>query len=200
MIAYVSGTLADKAPDAVIVDVQGLGYRVLIPTSTYEALPAKGKEVKLYTYQHVREDALTLYGFASEAERAVFEVMLGVSGVGPKLALAALSAMTPAQLRDHVLEGDTSRLTDISGVGRKTAERLIVELRDRLAGLDVFEGTAPISGGSEARAAARADALAALESLGLSRADAERAIRKVLRDNAGIQSADALVRMVLREE
>lgn len=200
MIAYVSGTLAEKAPESVIIDVQGLGYRVLIPTSTYEALPAKGKEVKLYTYQHVREDALTLYGFASEAERAVFEVMLGVSGVGPKLALAALSAMTPAQLRDHVLEGDTSRLTDISGVGRKTADRLIVELRDRIADLDIFEGAAPISGGSEARAAARADALAALESLGLSRADAERAIRKVLRDNAGIQSADALVRMALREE
>ncbi len=200
MIAYVSGTLAEKSTESVVVDVQGLGYRILIPTSTYEALPAKGKEVKLYTYQHVREDALTLYGFASEADRVVFEVMLGVSGVGPKLALAALSAMTPAQLRDHVLEGDASRLTDIAGVGRKTADRLIVELRDRLANLDVFEGAAPISGGSEARASARADALAALESLGLSRADAERAIRKVLRDNAGIQSADALVRLALRVE
>lgn len=202
MIAYVSGTLAEKTTDSVIIDVQGLGYRVLIPTSTYQALPEKGKEVKLHTYQHVREDALTLYGFASEAERAVFEVMLGVSGIGPKLALAALSAMTPRELRDHVLEGDTSRLTDISGVGRKTADRLIVDLRDRLTDLDVFEGTgaAPISGGSEARAAARADALAALESLGLSRADAERAIRKVLRDNAGIQSADKLVRLALREE
>lgn len=202
MIAYVSGTLAEKTTESIIVDVQGLGYRVLIPTSTYQALPAKGKEVKLYTYHHVREDALTLYGFASEAERAVFDVMLGVSGIGPKLALSALSAMTPRELRDHVLEGDTSRLTDISGVGRKTADRLIVELRDRLADLDVFEGagTAPISGGSEARSAARADALAALESLGLSRADAERAIRKVLRDNAGIQSADKLVRLALRDE
>ena len=202
MIAYVAGTLAEKSTESVIIDVQGLGYRVLIPTSTYQALPEKGKEVKLYTYQHVREDALTLYGFASEAERAVFEVMLGVSGIGPKLALSALSAMTPAELRDHVMEGDTSRLTDISGVGRKTADRLIVELRDRLADLDIFEktGAAPISGGSGARAAARADALAALESLGLSRADAERAIRKVLRDDAGIQSADKLVRLALREE
>jgi len=202
MIAYVSGTLAEKSTEHVIVDVQGIGYRVLIPKSTYQSLPAKGKDVKLHTYHHVREDAQTLYGFASEAERTVFEVMLGVSGIGPKLALSALSSMTPAELRDHVLEGDTSRLTDISGVGRKTADRLIVDLRDRFADLDIFDGSgsAPISGGSDARAAARADALAALESLGLSRADAERAIRKVLRDNAGIQSADKLVRMALREE
>lgn len=202
MIAYVSGTLAEKSTESVVVDVQGLGYRLLIPTSTYQALPAKGEDVKLYTYQHVREDALTLYGFARETERAVFEVMLGVSGVGPKLALAALSAMTPSELRDHVLEGDVSRLTDISGVGKKTAERLILDLRDRLADLDIFEGAgaAPISGGSKARAAARTDALAALESLGLGRAAAERAIRKVLRDNAGIQSADKLVRLALREE
>ena len=202
MIAYVAGTLAEKSTENVIVDVQGIGYRVLIPTSTYQSLPAKGDDVQLHTYHHVREDAQTLYGFASQAERTVFEVMLGVSGVGPKLALSALSSMTPAELRDHVLEGDTSRLTDISGVGRKTADRLIVNLRDRFADLDVFDGQggAPISGGSEARAAARSDALAALESLGLSRADAEWAIRKVLRDNAGIQSADKLVRMALKEE
>lgn len=200
MIAYVAGKLAEKTTDSVIIDVQGLGYRVLIPTSTYQALPETGKQVKLHTYQHVREDKLSLFGFASDAERRVFEVMLGVSGVGPKLALSALSAMTPAELRDHVVEGDTSRLKEISGVGRKTADRLIVELRDRLADLDIFDGTAPVSGGSEARSAARSDALAALESLGLSRADAERAIRKVLRDNAGIQSADKLVRLALRED
>ena len=200
MIAYVSGTLAVKQTEEVIVDVQGIGYRVLIPTSTYQSLPAQGEDVQLYTYQHVREDALTLYGFASDGERTVFEVMLGVSGVGPKLALSALSSMTPTQLRDHVVEGDTSRLTEISGVGRKTADRLIVELRDKLTDLDVFDSGAPVSGGSDVRAEARADALAALESLGLNRADAERAIRKVLRDNSGIQSADKLVRMALREE
>jgi Holliday junction DNA helicase RuvA len=125
--------------------------------------------------------------------------MLGVSRVGPKLALSALSAMTPTELRDHVVEGDASRLTEISGVGRKTADRLIVELRDRFEDLDVFEGSAPLSGGSEARASARADALEALRELGFSRADAERAIRKVLRDNPAVQSADDLVRRALRE-
>ena len=200
MIAYVSGTLTTKQTEEVIVDVNGIGYRVLIPVSTYQSLPAQGEDVQLHTYQHVREDALTLYGFASEGERTVFEIMLGVSGVGPKLALSALSSMTPTQLRDHVVEGDTSQLTEISGVGRKTADRLIVELRDKLTGLDVFDGSAPVSGGSEVRAEARADALAALESLGLSRADAERALRKVLRNNSGIQSADKLVQLALKED
>lgn len=200
MIAYVSGTLAAKSAESVIIDVQGLGYRVLVPASTYEALPSIGEDVKLHTYHYVREDDVTLYGFASTAEQAVFETMLRVSGVGPKLALAALSTMTPVELRDHVLEGDTSRLTSISGVGRKTADRLIVELRDRFADLNLPGKAAPLSGGSESRASARADALAALESLGLSRADAERAIRKVLRDNNDVQSADALIRLALKEQ
>lgn len=199
VIAYVSGKLASKSTDQAVVDVGGLGYRVLIPTSTYETLPATGEKVMLHTYFYVREDAQQLFAFASEAERAVFEVMLGVSGVGPKLALAALSAMRPAELRDHVVQGDTAVLTSISGVGKKTAQRLIVELRDRLADLDALEGAAPVSGGSDVRAEARADALAALQSLGMTRADAERALRKVLRDNAGVQSADALVRLALKE-
>jgi holliday junction DNA helicase RuvA len=199
MIAYVSGTLVDKNPESVIVDVNGLGYRVQIPTSTYDALPAKGEDVKLHTYHYLREDAEALYGFGSNAEQVVFETMLGVSRVGPKLALAALSAMSPSELRDHVVEGDSSRLTEISGVGRKTADRLIVELRDRFDDLDVFEGSAPLSGGSDARAAARADALEALRELGFSRADAERAIRTVLRDNPAVQSADDLVRRALSQ-
>ncbi len=200
MIAYVSGKLIEKKPTAALVEVQGIGYRVLIPTSTFEMLPGVGEAIKLYTHYHVREDAHTLFGFAAEAERATFEVMLGVSGVGPKLALAALSAMRPAELRDRVLDGDAAFLTSIPGVGRKTAERLIIELRDRLASLDLLEaGASPLSGGSDARAAARADALAALESLGLSRAVGERSLRKVLRDNPGLQSADELVRLALRE-
>lgn len=198
MIAYVSGTLVKKSPNEVIVDVNGLGYRVEIPTSTFEKLPEKGEEAKLHTYHYVREDAVKLFGFATEAERAVFEVMLGVSRVGPSLGLSALSAMSPSELRDHVLEGDTGILTNISGVGKKTAQRLVVELRDRLADVDLLE-PAPVSGGSRTRAETRSDALAALQSLGLSRADAERAIRKALRDHAEIGSTDELVRRALKE-
>jgi Holliday junction DNA helicase RuvA len=200
MIDYVSGTLVDKDPDSALVDVNGLGYRVHVPTSTYERLPDTDEEVTLHTYHYLREDDESLYGFATKAERTVFETMTGVSRVGPKLALSALSSMSPSELRDHVMEGDKSRLTQISGVGKKTANRLIVELRDPLADLGVLEDTSPLSGGSDARAEARADALEALTELGLSKADAERAIRQVLRDDAGIQSADELVRRALKAD
>jgi Holliday junction DNA helicase RuvA len=199
MIAYVSGTLVDKDPETALVDVNGIGYRVHVPTSTYKRLPDTDEEVTLHTYHYLREDDEALYGFATKAELTVFETMTGVSRVGPKLALSALSSMSPTELRDHVMEEDKSRLTEISGVGSKTADRLIVELRDPLADLDVFEDTAPISGGSEARAEARADALKALTELGLSKADAERAIRAVLREDAGIQSADELTQRALKE-
>jgi len=199
MIAYVSGTLVDKDPDTAIVDVNGIGYRVHVPTSTYQRLPDTDEEVTLHTYHYLREDDEALYGFATKAERTVFETMTGVSRVGPKLALSALSSMSPTELRDHVMEEDKSRLTEISGVGKKTADRLIVELRDPLAELDVFDESAPISGGSDARAEARADALKALTELGLSKADAERAIRAVLREDAAIQSADELTQRALKE-
>ena len=200
MIAYVSGKLIVKKPTQAVIDVQGLGYRLLIPTSTYERLGDTGEAARLLAYHHVREQDITLFGFATEAERAVFETMLGVSGVGPKLALAALSALSPQELRDHVVEGDTSLLTRIPGVGRKTADRLVVELRDRLASLEALEGGARPGEASEARVAAREDARAALEELGFSRAAAEKALRKVLRDTPGIQSADQLVRLALREK
>ena len=199
MIAYVSGTLVDKDPDTALVDVNGLGYRVHVPTSTYKRLPETDEDVTLHTFHYLREDKEALYGFATKAELKVFETMTDVSRVGPKLALSALSSMQPSELRDHVMDGDTSRLTEISGVGSKTADRLVVELRDSFADLDVFEDSAPLSGGSEARAEARADALKALTELGLSKADAERAIRAVLRDDAAIQSADELTQKALKE-
>ncbi len=200
MIAYVAGKLVDKKLTAVVVDVHGLGYALMIPTSTYEVLPAVGEAVKLFAHHYVREDTLALFGFATTAEREMFETMLAVSGVGPKLALAALSAMGPAALRDHILSGDASVLTKIPGVGRKTADRLIVELRDRVVNLDLGGGAAPLSGGSDERAAARADALAALEALGFTRAAAERSLRKVLRGHPGIQTAEELIRLALREQ
>lgn len=200
MIAYLSGKLAEKKPTEAIIDVQGVGYFVLIPTSTYEKLPATGESAKLFTYQHVREDTLQLYGFTSRSEKNVFETMLGVSGIGPKLALAALSAMRPHELRDRIVEGDVGFLTRIPGVGKKVAERMVVELKDRMAKVEGLEGGLATSGGAtDARNLARADALAALEALGLSRAAAERNLRKVLRDNAGIQSAEELIRLALRE-
>ena len=196
MIDFVSGTLVGKKHALAVVDIQGLGYRLLIPMSTYEKLPAIGEPVRLLAYQHVREDALLLFGFATEAERIVFELMIGTSGIGPKLALAALSTMSPTEIRRYVLDGDSGLLTSIPGVGRKTAERLIIDLRDRVVSLEFdAAGALPLSGAADARI----DALAALEILGFTRAGAERRIRKVLRANPGAVSADELIRLALRD-
>ncbi|MEL6445185.1 MAG: Holliday junction branch migration protein RuvA [Bacteroidota bacterium] len=197
MITYVSGTLVAKKPTEAVIDVQGLGYEVLIPASSFDKLPAVGSPAKLLTIHHVREDAALLFGFATDAERTLFREMTSVSGVGPKLALAALSAMAPAELRAAVIADDAAMLTRIPGVGKKTAQRLCVELRDRLAKIDGL-GQAYLGGDGES-AALREDARAALIALGLSRADAEKRIRKALRADAAISSAEALIRAALRE-
>ena len=198
MITYVSGTLAEKHPTEAVIEAAGLGYRLLIPASSYDKLPDVGRPARLLTTFLVREDSQTLYGFATEGERTLFETMIAVSGVGPKLALAALSAMNPAELRDVVVAGDAGLLTRIPGVGKKTAERLIVELRDRLVKLDGLDAPS-LLGGDGAVAQARADARSALEALGLSRAEAERRLRLVLRATPGVQSAEELIRLSLRQ-
>ncbi len=199
MIAYVAGTLAEKKPTEAVIEAGGLGYRLLIPASSYDKLPAVGQPARLLATFLVREDAQTLYGFATDAERTLFETMIAVSGVGPKLALAALSAMSPAELRDVVLAGDAAMLTRIPGVGRKTADRLVVELRDRLARLDGLDAAGSVLGGDGAVGQARADARSGLEALGLARAEAEKRLRQVLRQNPGVQSAEELIRLSLRQ-
>ncbi len=198
MITYVAGTLIEKKPTHAVVDVGGLGYLILIPVSTYEVLGDVGVAAKLHTVFVVREDAQQLYGFASLAERTIFEAMTSVSGIGPKMALAALSSSRPADLQDRILSGDAAQLTSIRGVGRKTAERLVVELKDKMTTMDLGGG-GTLGSGDDAKAAARADALAALETLGVPRATAERNLRKAIRANPGAQSADELIRLALRE-
>jgi len=196
--AYISGTLAEKKPTEAVVEAGGVGYKLLIPASSYDKLPSAGGAAKLFTTFIVREDAHTLYGFASEAERTAFETLTGVSGVGPKLALAALSAMSPGELRDTVVAGDVAMLTRIPGVGKKVAELLVVKLRDKFAHVDGLEGGS-VLGGDGALGEARADARAGLEALGLSRAEAERRLRKALKAHPGTQSAEDLIRLALRE-
>lgn len=197
MYAYVSGTLAEKKPTEAVIDAGGVGYRLLIPASSFEKLPAQGQPAKLVTTYVVRDDAHTLYGFATDAERTTFETMTAVSGVGPKLALAALSAMSPSELRDTVVGGDAAMLTRVPGIGKKTAERLIVELRDKFAAIDGLEPAGALGG--DGTTEARADARAGLEALGLSRAEAERRLRKALRAHPGTTSAEDLIRLALRE-
>lgn len=197
MIDYVSGHLATKKPTEAVVDVGGIGYRVLIPTSTFERLPERGEAVTLLTHHHVREDAITLFGFVTAEERHVFELMIAVSGIGPKLALAALSALRPSELKQRILEGDVGMLTRIPGVGRKTAERLVIELRDRFEKDGLEDGSAAGSSKDEG-GNFRADAMAALEALGLSRAAAEKAVLAVLRKDSSIRNAEEIIRLALR--
>ncbi|MFW5973417.1 MAG: Holliday junction branch migration protein RuvA, partial [Bacteroidota bacterium] len=193
MITFLHGKLVEKRPTEAIVDVNGMGYVLSIPASSFEKLPSPGQPVHILTVLHVREDAMLLFGFATAAERRIFETMLSVSGVGPKLALAALSAMSPSELRESVMMGDTALLTRIPGVGRKTAERMILELKDRMAALDDIAAAMPVTGGEDLTEA-RADALAALISLGFGRAAAEKALRIAVKSNPGMTSAEEMIR------
>ena len=195
MIDYVSGQLASKKPTEAVIDVNGLGYKLLIPTSTYEKLPKAGQDVRLKCHHHVREDAILLYGFATDEERSVFNLLLGVSGIGPKLALAALSALSPNEIGNRIVEGDAAMLTRIPGVGRKTAERLIVELRDRIENLGLPDSKISESDNGSS---ARSDAIAALEALGLSRAGADKSLREVMKKHPEAGSAEELIKLALR--
>jgi Holliday junction DNA helicase RuvA len=136
MIAMLTGRIAHKTPDYIILDVQGVGYRVLIPFSTYYELPEEGA-VSLYIHTSVREDAILLYGFRTMLEKAFFQLLISVSGIGPKLAKDILSNIQPAALAQSLAQGDVNKLLAIPGVGRKTAERLILELKDKVAKLDM---------------------------------------------------------------
>ncbi len=181
MIAGLRGRLLRKQPQEVVVDVAGGGYRVTIPLSTFYRLGDPGGEVSLLTYTHVREDALALFGFLTEAEQALFERLIGVSGVGPKLAISILSGIEAPDLVAALKASDISRLTRIPGVGKKTAERLSLELKDKMQGLAATAEAAPAS----APSSAQDDLVSALVHLGYSRPEAERGVERALAQGEG---------------
>lgn len=178
MIGFLRGRIADKQPNILIVDVQGVGYQVHVPLSTFYDAGDPGAEIALRIYTHVREDSLQLYGFLTEIERQLFERLIGISGIGPKLAIAVLSGMEPRDFVAAVQRGDVARLTAIPGVGKKTSERIVLELKDRLAHMP---GTIPteaaLSNGADR---VRSDLLSALQNLGYHRPQAEKAIDATL--------------------
>src|ERR1700733_10690689 len=137
MISHLRGTLLEKHPNQVVVDVQGVGYQVTIPVSAYSSLPETGGDVQLHVHTHVREDMFALFGFLSTGDRALFEKLIAVSGIGPKLAITALSGLTTADLTAAIRSGSVEQLVRIPGVGKKTAERMILELRDKLDLIDI---------------------------------------------------------------
>src|SRR5215475_13484436 len=171
MIGQLRGRLTDKRPNQVLVDVGGVGYVVQVPLSTYAALGDLHTEVTLLIHTHVREDALTLYGFLTSRENHFFEMLLGASGVGPSLALKILSGMSVEELVPAIRGGDVVRLTRIPGVGRKTAERMVVELKDKLEAVTVADEKAPVSA-----AGVEADVISALTNLGYDGRIAEGAV------------------------
>jgi Holliday junction DNA helicase RuvA len=179
VIAWIEGDLATKELDRVVLVVGGVGFEVAIPLSTYEALPDAGGRARVLTYLHVREDELSLYGFATPDEKRVFETAIGVSGIGPKLAIVLLSTLTVERLVEAVTGGDLTTLTSVPGVGRKTAERLVVELRDKFADLVAVPGRKPASAVVPGGALGEG-ALKALLALGFQRAKAAEAVRSAV--------------------
>jgi len=179
MIGHLRGTILEKTPNRVVVEAGGVGYEVLIPISTFTALPNEGSAAALRIFTHVREDALALFGFATPEEKNVFERLISVSGIGPKLGLQVLSGLPTLELVAAIRAGDVARLVRIPGVGKKTAERIVLELKDKIAGVDASAQGAPVPGTGAGLSGMENDILSALQNLGCSRPAAEEAIRKV---------------------
>lgn len=197
MIAFIRGRVLEKQPNRIVVDVQGVGYELHVPLSTYYDIGEEGSEVSLRVYTHVREDALQLYGFLTALEQQVFERLITISGIGPRLAVATLSGIETRELVSAVQRGDVARLTNVPGIGRKTAERIVLELKDKLAHLTVPAGLdVAVLGAAEDRL--RDDLVSALQNLGYHRPAAEKAVESTLSSGIAPTFEHAL-RFALRE-
>ena len=202
MIAHLSGTIFAKHATSVILDVGGVGYEVTIPVSTFYDMEEPGSQLQLRIYTHVREDALQLFGFRTTRERELFTLLISVSGIGPKSGIAMLSGMSADEIIAAIRTNNLARLTSIPGVGRKTAERVVIELRDKMAALSspALEEQLAATGGATAALsedALREDALSALLNLGYQRAAAEKAVTQAVTEGGDI-SVELLLRRSLR--
>lgn len=199
MIDSITGMLAAKTPTAAVVRTGGFNLRILISVSCFETLPAANREITLLTYLHVREDALVLYGFADAVERNLFERLISVTGIGPRLAVGILSGATASRVREAIEAGDADFLTTLPGVGKKLAQRLVVELREKFAP-GVSAGPAPGTGTPGAlQAGISGDAAAALVSLGFTRHAAVTAVQEALQDLGQDATVESVVRKALRQ-
>jgi len=199
LIAYLRGRLFEKQPNRIVVDVGGVGYDVFVPLSTFYGIGDPGDEVALRIHTHVREDALTLYGFATLLEQGLFERLIGVSGIGPRLALAVLSGIEPLELVRAIERGDVARLTAIPGVGKKTSERLVLELKDRLPRAQLAAAAAGLTAPEEP--VLRDDVVSALLNLGYHRPLAERAVDAAIKTFGSTSDAgfERTLKQALRE-
>ena len=199
MITFLDGKLVAALPTQAIVNVAGVGYEVFIPLSSYDKLPAPGQAVQILTHLHVREDAHILYGFMTAAERDLFRLLVNhVSGIGPKLALAVLSGMSVTNFKSAVVNADITSLSKISGLGKKTAERIVLELKDKLGVAAAWEAAsaahAPTAEQSQAN-----EAVLALIALGYKQIDAHKTVRDLQEKDGEIKTAEELVKMALKK-
>ena len=195
MIAYVRGTLVEKEPTRAVIEAGGVGYEFLVPLSTYEKLPRTGSEAKLLAYHCVREDDEILFGFATDDEKAMFAKLTSVSGVGPKIALAILSGSSIAELAMSIAGGDAKRISAIKGVGKKTAEKICVELKDKV-GEFAFSGRGADGADAVATQIAK-DAVAALRALGFSEETSSKMVAEALAKNPEIDSVEEVIKISL---
>ena len=196
MFAYLKGNLAFKNNENAVVDVGGVGYSLQIPFSTYKLLPDIDNEVKLYTYMAVREDNISLFGFFSNEEKKIFEQLISVSGIGPKIGIGILSDITPAEFSLAVITDDVNRLTKISGIGKKTAQRMIIELKDKMKKEDIADTTnvpsTQFSNNSNAE-----EAIAALQVLGYSNKDAVSMVNSVIKEGMQVEE---IIKLALKNK
>jgi Holliday junction DNA helicase RuvA len=194
MITYVRGSLAEKQPTRAVIDVHGIGYEILIPLSSYDRLPLLGEECQILTIDHVREDSHQLFGFMSAEERDLFKLLTGISGIGPKLALSALSGLSVRELKLAVAEADIKRLSGIVGVGKKMAERIAVELRDKISEVEIMQARVGAGGGDTI---VMRDAMLALVALGYTQEAARKMIEKVPEETRGTLGVEGIIKKAL---
>ena len=194
MITFLRGELLAAHPTRIVVAINGVGYEVLVPLSSYERLPKAGEEVRILTHLHVTDDAMVLYGFMTEEERSLFRILIGVSGIGPKAAIGILSGISPKNFRAAVREGSATLLATVPGIGKKKAERLIVELRDKIGAVEAEEGVHRPS----LEEAVISDAALALVSLGFTQARAQKAVGAALEKLGKADDVGTLIREALR--
>lgn len=201
MIAFVQGELCEAGQDTIVVACHGIGYEIQVPVSVAQALPDPGNMVKIYTYTYVREDALGLFGFLTKDDLTVFKLLITVNGIGPKAALAILSAMTADELRFAILAEDAKAISKAPGIGPKTAKRMIIELKDKLNLEDMIVNHSETDGGtsgcSEAAASVRDEVIMALTALGYGNTEAVRAVRAV--SGADEMDSETLLKQALKK-
>lgn len=193
MITFLEGTLIEKSPARLIINVAGVGYEVFIPLSSYDRLPATNQNCRILVYDYIREDQHSLFGFMTDVERRTFTLLMSVNGIGPKLAMSALSSLAVSELNTAIVSGDITRLTTIAGIGKKTAERMVVELRDKLASSEMTAGI-----GFGKQGIKTADAILALVSLGFKQAEAGKMVASAAAGGAASMSVEEIVRRALR--